>query len=248
MGIDAICAGVARLACPERVAYRERLRIIDLEITKGRVRSNGAYVKEVRSLAKAYWSTLTFEEVRVLLQSDVYEERLCAVLALVWMHDVNPRQAYEWYVANLDFMYSWELIDLAGGGCQNKIGEYLRDKDKAEFMKFSSSPDWWKRRLTMNASWTWMVRDLDFGWVLELAKKFVHDPHHLVQQVAGCVLRQAGLIDHEILSHFLLNSANHPIPSVVINLATCKLHRLVGLRAPALELPSKVRRALRQST
>jgi hypothetical protein len=239
MNVRAICSGVAQLACPERVAYRERLKIIDTEITKGRVRSNGAYVKALRSLAKAHWSTLTFGDVQMLLQSDVYEERLCAVLGLICMHEVNPKQAYEWYVANLDFMYSWELIDLAGG-CQNKIcGEYLRDKDKTEFMKFSESPDWWKRRLTMNASWTWMMRDRDFKWVLGLAKKFVHDPHHLVRQVAGCVLRQLGLVDREVLSQFLLDPANHPIPGPIIKLATYEPQYLVELQAPALELSKK---------
>lgn len=242
MNIQAIRDGISKLACPARVAYRERLKLIDSEATGGLVRCNGAYVKEVRLLAKKYWQRLSFEDIHALYQSHVYEERLCATLALVWMHKVKPEQAYNWYLANLDCMPSWEMIDLAGG-CENKIcGEYLRDKDKTEFMKLANSPDWWWRRLTVNATWSWVRGDKDFGWTFRLARKFRDDPHHLVLQVVGCLLRQVGIVDQSALSQFLLDPLNHPLPRATIKLATYRPERLNVLYAPAVALAKQVPR------
>ena len=78
---------------------------------------------KIRELAKKY--DLSFEELQKLLNSEIHEERLIALLILI--RNKNKGGAFKFYLANTKRINNWDLVDLSA---HRIVGEWCINKDR----------------------------------------------------------------------------------------------------------------------
>ena len=91
----------------------------------------GLTVPQSRAIAIKY-KDLSFEDIEILLRSEIHEERLIALLILVHQfqkEELLQRRIYEFYLKHTKFINNWDLVDLSS---DKIIGVYLIDKPKEE--------------------------------------------------------------------------------------------------------------------
>src|SRR3712207_4824763 len=92
----------------------------------------GVMVPQSRKVAKKF-SQLPLEEVSILLYSRIHEERLVALLILVWRYSTSSNREKEeivkFYLDHIKQVNNWDLVDLSA---PNILGAHLlvdnRDK------------------------------------------------------------------------------------------------------------------------
>src|SRR3990167_9400786 len=161
----------------------------------------GLTVPQSRSLAVKY-KDLSFLEILELLKSKIHEERLIALLILVYRFQKYPeeqRRIYEFYLKNLKFVNNWDLVDLSS---HKIVGEYLQDKPKDILFKLARSENLWERRIAMISTFSF-IRDRKFDTSLKIAELLVKDKEDLIQKALGWMLREIGKKDLETEETFL---------------------------------------------
>ena len=161
----------------------------------------GLTVPQSRILAVKY-KDLSFLEILELLKSKIHEERLIALLILVYRFEKNSneqRRIYEFYLKNLKFVNNWDLVDLSS---HHIIGEYLLDKPKDILFELARSKNFWERRISLISTFAF-IRDGKLDISLELAEILVDDKHDLIQKALGWMLREIGKKDLETEETFL---------------------------------------------
>ena len=162
----------------------------------------GLTVPQSRSLAVKY-KDLSFLEILELLKSKIHEERLIALLILVYRFEKNSneqRRIYEFYLKNLKFVNNWDLVDLSS---HHIIGEYLLDKPKEILFKLARSKNLWEKRISLISTFAF-IREGELDTSLELAEILVNDKHDLIQKALGWMLREIGKKDLKAEEIFLI--------------------------------------------
>ena len=112
----------------------------------------GVKVPDLRKVAKDF-QDLAPEDVIVLLESAIHEERLLALLILVRKYRNGNKSIkeniYRLYLNKTKFINNWDLVD---GSAHNIVGDYLMDKNKAPLFRLAKSEDLWERRIAILAS------------------------------------------------------------------------------------------------
>ena len=91
----------------------------------------GVMVPQSRKVAKKF-SQLQLVEVKMLLYSSIHEERLVALLILVWRYSsaLSSREEKEeivkFYLDNIKQVNNWDLVDLSA---PNILGAHLIDRE-----------------------------------------------------------------------------------------------------------------------
>ncbi|MFH1290342.1 MAG: DNA alkylation repair protein [Nanoarchaeota archaeon] len=159
----------------------------------------GVKVPESRAVAKKY-KDLSFEEIKQLLESKIHEERLTALLLLVYLYQKSPdKRLVEFYLANTKHINNWDLVDLTA---DKILGHYLEDKSRDILYKLALSELLWERRISIISTF-YFIRDNDFKDSLALAEILLHDKHDLMHKAVGWVLREIGKKDLNVLKDFL---------------------------------------------
>src|SRR3989338_5951779 len=161
----------------------------------------GLTVPQSRILAVKY-KDLSFLEILELLKSKIHEERLIALLILVYRFQKYPeeqRRIYEFYLKNLKFVNNWDLVDLSS---HKIVGEYLQDKPKDILFKLARSKNLWEKRISLISTFAF-IREGELDTSLELAEIFVNDKHDLIQKALGWMLREIGKKDLAAEEKFL---------------------------------------------
>ncbi len=85
----------------------------------------GITVPDSRKIAIQY-EDLSFKEITELLKSKIHEERLIALLMLVYNFQKGDgnfkRKIYEFYLRSTKYINNWDLVDLSA---PKIVGEYL---------------------------------------------------------------------------------------------------------------------------
>ena len=127
-----------------------------------------------------------------LLASPVHEHRLTALLILVGRYrrgDPDARRsAHELYVAHLDRVDNWDLVDASA---PDLMGEPTRPAGAAPLLALAASPDLWRRRIAMVATFA-DIRAAEPGRALAVAEALAHDDHDLIHKAVGGMLREVG--------------------------------------------------------
>lgn len=161
----------------------------------------GLTVPQSRSLAIKY-KDLTFEDITTLLKSSVHEERLIALLILVYKFEKENserKKIYNFYLQNTKHINNWDLVDLSS---HHIVGEYLLDKPKDILVKLARSKNFWERRIALISTFAF-IREKDFNMSLKLAEILVKDEEDLIQKALGWMLREIGKRDLDVEEKFL---------------------------------------------
>ena len=163
----------------------------------------GVTVPNQRLIAKKYTKSCRPEEVVPLLQCEVHEERLTALLIWVLQYnkgsDETKEQIYNLYVHNTKWINNWDLVDTSA---RDIVGEYIFDKDRSVLDLLSRSRNIWERRIAIIAT-SYFIQFDDFDWTLKLAERYIGDTHHYIHKATGWMLREVGKRDQQVLKEFL---------------------------------------------
>lgn len=161
----------------------------------------GLSVPDCRNIALKY-KDLSLDEIGNLLRSEIHEERLIALLILVYQfehEEMLQRRIYEFYLKNTKFVNNWDLVDLSS---PKIVGGYLMDKPKNILHKLAGSDNLWERRIAVLSTFNF-IRDGEFSEALSIAEELISDKEDLIQKAVGWMLREVGKKDQKTEISFL---------------------------------------------
>ena len=164
----------------------------------------GLTMGEQRKLAKTY-QHLAYSDIERLLKSVWHEERMIALLILVFRYEkamelLEQREIFDFYVAHRAAVSNWDLVDVT---TPNIVGDFLSHrKDRKILFVWARSKNLWERRMAILATFRF-IRNGDFRDTLFLATIFIHDAHDLMHKATGWMLREVGKRDEIALVRFL---------------------------------------------
>jgi 3-methyladenine DNA glycosylase AlkD len=168
----------------------------------------GIVVPKLRQLAKLY-QDLSFAELKQLLASSIHEERLTALLIIIYQYQKSdfPQQKkiFNFYFANCARINNWDLVDLSAPSI---LGHYLFNQDKKILYTLATKRNLWKRRMAIVAT-QYFIRNNRFIDTLELAKILLKDQEDLIHKATGWMLREVGKRDFVLLDNFITQYAHH---------------------------------------
>ena len=187
----------------------------------------GVRVPATRVVARRF-ADLPFADLDQLLDSEVHEHRLAALLILVARFEAasRPRSRDEALRAEIADRYlaavrrgrvnNWDLVD---SSAPYILGGYLFDRPRDILFDFARTGDLWQRRVAMLATLGFIARK-DPSSTLELAEILLRDREDLIQKAVGWMLREVGKrIDPAILTGFLDGHAAQ-MPRTALSYAT----------------------------
>lgn len=150
----------------------------------------GIPVRQSRKIAIKY-KDLGFDGILQLLRSEIHEERLIALLILVYQfqhEEMLERRIYEFYLKNTKFINNWDLVDLSA---DKIVGGYLIDKPKLVLYRLAKSSSLWERRIAMVSTYNF-IKNGEFEDGLSIAEILIEDNNDLIQKAVGWMLREVG--------------------------------------------------------
>lgn len=159
-----------------------------------------------------------------LLESDIHEERLCALLILVEKYKKSDcekkKDIFEYYIKQTKNINNWDLVDLSA---PKIVGEYLLEKDKSVLLAMSKSKSMWERRIAIVSTITF-IKAGKYETTLEIAKILIDDKEDLIQKAVGWMLREAGKKEKKVLIDFL-NEYHTRMPRTMLRYSLEKLEK-----------------------
>jgi 3-methyladenine DNA glycosylase AlkD len=162
----------------------------------------GVKVPILRNVAREF-RELPLEEVEILLQSPIHEERLLALLILVLVvaraDDARRKAIYNFYLTNKMQVNNWDLVDSSAPAL---VGGYLMDKSRKPLVMLAKSKSLWERRIAIVAT-QHFIRHGEFEDTLKISRMLLADKEDLIHKAAGWMLREVGKKHEPTLESFL---------------------------------------------
>ena len=164
----------------------------------------GIIVPEQRKIAKEFCN-LNNDELEKLLDSEIHEKRLIALLILInkfkKADEKIKKEIFDLYLkkANENRINNWDLVDLSA---PNIIGKYLLDKNKEILYKLANSLNLWEKRISIISTFEF-IRNQQFEDSLKISRILLKDEHDLIHKSVGWMLREIGKRNQKILENFL---------------------------------------------
>ncbi|MBI5374852.1 MAG: DNA alkylation repair protein [Candidatus Schekmanbacteria bacterium] len=162
----------------------------------------GISVPDIRKLVNEY-KTLTAEEILPLLRSPIHEERLFALLILVYSYSKGDepvrKHIYGMYLNNTKYINNWDLVD---SSAPMIVGAYLFDRNRKPLYQLAKSDSLWERRISMIATFHF-IKYRQISDTLKIAKLLLRDKEDLIHKAAGWMLREVGKKDMRSEEEFL---------------------------------------------
>jgi len=199
----------------------------------------GLRVPQTRQVCKQF-TALPLPEVQKLLDSDVHEHRLAALIILTKQYakarDPDRQAIYDLYLHNVyaGRINNWDLVD---SSAEFVMGEHLMHRPRDILFTLAHSSDVWQKRVAILSSFEF-IKAGDPVTTLALAEILLHDPHDLIQKAVGWMLREIGKrVDRQLLLDFLDKHA-HDMPRTTLrysleHLPPQQKAHYMGLRASA---------------
>ncbi|MBD2176894.1 DNA alkylation repair protein [Pseudanabaena sp. FACHB-1998] len=162
----------------------------------------GITVPEQRKLAKQFIG-LDFGDLEQLLQTEIHEYRLTALLILTEQFakaDPNQQQKIvEFYLDHTALINNWDLVDVS---CYKILGVYLLDRDHQILHQLAQSSNLWEQRIAI-VSTLKFIKHGHYADTLQIALTLLNHSHDLIHKAVGWMLREVGKQDRQILKEFL---------------------------------------------
>ena len=177
----------------------------------------GVKVPDLRKVAKDFQDIAT-EDVIVLLESAIHEERLLALFILVRKYvkgnETAKKGIYRLYLEKTKFINSWDLVD---GSAHHIVGDYLMNKNKAPLYKLAKSEYLWERRIAILATF-YFIKHGKYEETLKIAKILLADREDLIHKAVGWMLREIGKRDM-IFEEMFLKQYYQEMPRTMLRYA-----------------------------
>lgn len=163
----------------------------------------GIIVPLQRQLIKSY-THLKFEDLKILLNSQLHEERLSALFILVHQYKKaatkeTKKRIYQFYLAHTHRINNWDLVDLTA---PHIVGHYLFDQEHDILYRLAKSKNLWERRIAIVAT-HYFIRQNHHQPTLAIAELLLKDQEDLIHKATGWMLRELGKRDLKSLETFL---------------------------------------------
>lgn len=162
----------------------------------------GLTVPKIRKVVQQY-KQLALSDIETLLNSEIHEERLCALLILVHKYQKGTPEekeaVYDFYLKNAKKVNNWDLVD---SSAEKIMGPHLLNKDKDILYKLVKSDNLWERRIAIMTTFHF-IKNNKFEDTLKLSEMLITDPHDLIHKAVGWMLREVGKRDQELEETFL---------------------------------------------
>lgn len=167
----------------------------------------GCTVPETRAVARVNKNT-SLKELEKLLNDEIHECRLCALLILIEQFGKATEEKREeivaFYLNHTHRINNWDLVDLS---CYKILGEWLKTRDRALLYTLAQSRLLWEQRVAMVSTMAF-IRQNDFSDTLKLSEAFLSHKHDLMHKACGWMLREVGKRDEKTLMRFLDTHSN----------------------------------------
>jgi 3-methyladenine DNA glycosylase AlkD len=156
-------------------------------------------------LVAAKYRQLPLAEIKRLITSKIHEERLTALLVLVYQYENGTPEErntiYKFYLQHTHHINNWDLVDTSAPYI---IGPWLEHDPEAQskLQKLAASKLIWERRIAVLATF-YFIKAGQYRISLELAEQLLSDPHDLIHKAVGWMLREIGKRDVTTLRQFL---------------------------------------------
>jgi 3-methyladenine DNA glycosylase AlkD len=144
----------------------------------------GITVPHVRKTAREH-KHLDVQQLEKMLEHEVHEVRLCALLIMVFQAKTAPDRVYDLYLKKTYFINNWDLVDLSAPAI---VGDFLINKDCSVLYTLAQSKIVWERRIAIIATYAF-IRKGDHSHTLKLAQLLINDRHDLIHKAVGWMLR-----------------------------------------------------------
>ena len=154
----------------------------------------GITVPDTRKIAQKY-KNISLNEATEFLRSPFHEERLFALLVLIYLFESGNEQEkkgiYDFYLENTNYINNWDLVDLS---VINIVGAYLFTRDRTPLYELAKSNNLWERRIAIIAT-LYFIRQNEFGDTINIAEILLVDREDLIHKAVGWMLREVGKRD-----------------------------------------------------
>ena len=166
----------------------------------------GLTVPKQRVIAKLTSERILLDDVGMLLDSEIHDERMVGLLILIDKYERGDKKiVYDFYLANTKGVNNWDLVDLSA---PKIIGDYLlKVKDRGILYELAESKNLWERRIAIVSTFAF-IREGEFIDTLRISKILLKDKHDLIHKAVGWMLREVGKKDREVLEKFLRENYN----------------------------------------
>jgi 3-methyladenine DNA glycosylase AlkD len=162
----------------------------------------GIRVPVIRQQVKKF-KGLSLEDTLRFLRSDYHEERLFALLMLVYKFQRGDEQQrkkiYQVYLGHTDRINNWDLVD---SSAHLIVGAYLENRSRSKLYQLAKSKDLWRRRIALMSTF-YFIKQSDFDDALAVSKLLLSDDHDLIHKAVGWMLREVGNRDGPLERTFL---------------------------------------------
>lgn len=165
----------------------------------------GISVPNQRLIAKEFYQQVSLNDIKNLLNSNIHEYRLTALLMLVLKYEKSKdelvrKEIIDFYLAQTSQINNWDLVDTS---CYKILGHYCFHQKREELLfELASSEDLWEKRIAI-VSTMYFIKQKSFSIVPEIVLKNLNHSHDLMHKANGWMLREMGKMDEEKLIEFL---------------------------------------------
>ena len=204
----AVREALKELGCAERARHHERFFQTQPGGYGEGDRFLGVTVPQQRAVARRF-RDLAPPAVEELLRDPFHECRMTALCILIDQFergDAEQRRAIvEWYVAHLDYVNNWDLVDTSAPKILGPalLSEYTGEGTPELLWALARSGHLWRERTAVLATLAF-IRAGVFSPTLELADCHLRHPHDLMHKAIGWMVREIGKRDREVARSFLL--------------------------------------------
>lgn len=170
----------------------------------------GVSVPEQRKIAKKYQDDCTREDLIMLLDSPVHEERLTGVFILVYKFkkSIKLKTEMDWlslYIEKADRMNNWDLVD---SSAHHILGRWMAYNDHNIQHEFAVADSLWKNRIAV-VSCLYFIKKGVLKELFPIATIMLKHPHDLIHKATGWMLREAWQKQPEAVEAFLVEHKNY---------------------------------------
>ena len=165
----------------------------------------GISVPNQRLIAKEFYQQVSLNDIKNLLNSNIHEYRLTALLMLVSKYEKSKdelvrKEIIDFYLAQTSQINNWDLVDTS---CYKILGHYCFHQKREELLfELANSEDLWEKRIAI-VSTMYFIKQKSFSIVPEIVLKNLNHSHDLMHKANGWMLRERGKMDEEKLIEFL---------------------------------------------
>ncbi len=146
---------------------------------------------DLRAVCKKYIS-LKFDELQELLDSEIHEYRMAALIILVEQMKKaktaeKSSEIYDFYLDNTSRINNWDLVDCSA---RDIVGLHLFDKDRSILYDMAHTDHLWTQRIAIIAT-HYFINKKQFLDTLKISEVLLSHKHDLIHKAVGWMLREA---------------------------------------------------------